>query len=209
MLYKYPRTYHLPWSLGITTDDKVIKSLSRFENRQVIVSVKMDGENSTLANGHIYARSLDSVDHPARHWLKNACGYLSQTIEKNIRICGENLFAEHSIAYENLRSYFYAFSIWEDDICLSWDDTLKKLATLGLCHVPVIYSGIWDEKFIRQLPLSPTENGEMEGYVVRLAESFKYDEFDKCVAKFVRANHVQTDEHWLHRPIIKNKLIKY
>ena len=38
----------------------------------------------------------------------------------------------------------------------------------------------------------------MEGYVVRTVEGFKRSHFKNHVAKFVRANHVQTDAvHWL------------
>jgi hypothetical protein len=51
-----------------------------------------------------------------------------------------------------------------------------------------------------------TDKGLMEGYVVRCTRSFKSNEFEKNVAKFVRKDHVQTDEHWLEKPLIKNKL---
>ena len=60
--YKYPRTFHLPWSPGVASDDKVIESLDAFVGREVVVTEKMDGENSSLySNGHIHARSMDSV----------------------------------------------------------------------------------------------------------------------------------------------------
>ena len=42
---KYQRTYHCPWSQGITDDDRVHKNMSRFEGKRVIVTEKMDGEN--------------------------------------------------------------------------------------------------------------------------------------------------------------------
>jgi hypothetical protein len=35
-----------------------------------------------------------------------------------------------------------------------------------------------------------------EGVVVRLAGAFESEDFDQSVFKWVRANHVQTDEHW-------------
>lgn len=41
---KYPRTYHIPDSAG-TKDDKTLKDYSIFEGKNVIVSLKMDGEN--------------------------------------------------------------------------------------------------------------------------------------------------------------------
>jgi hypothetical protein len=209
MLYKYPRTPHLNWSKGTTNDDKILKTLEYFEDKQVIITEKLDGENTTIASGRIYARSIDSKDHLSRHWLKNNFKYLASTLKENVRICGENVFAQHSIAYTNLLSYFYGFSLWEDTTCLSWKDTITELSMLNIQHVPIIYEGVWNEKLIREIPVTNTEKGEMEGYVVRLASSFKYDEFDKSVAKFVRANHVQTNEHWLNKPHIKNKLITH
>jgi hypothetical protein len=35
-----------------------------------------------------------------------------------------------------------------------------------------------------------------EGIVMRLAGEFDGDDFPNYVCKYVRANHVQTDEHW-------------
>lgn len=35
-----------------------------------------------------------------------------------------------------------------------------------------------------------------EGVVVRITDSFKIEDFSKYVCKYVRPNHVQTDEHW-------------
>ncbi len=41
---KYPRTFHLPWSPGLTKDDKRIENLDGFIGREVVVTEKMDGE---------------------------------------------------------------------------------------------------------------------------------------------------------------------
>jgi hypothetical protein len=38
--------------------------------------------------------------------------------------------------------------------------------------------------------------GIREGFVVRTEASFMEDDFGQNVLKYVRANHVQTDEHW-------------
>ena len=37
---------------------------------------------------------------------------------------------------------------------------------------------------------------DIEGFVVRDVAAFPVSEFSKHVAKYVRANHVQTDKHW-------------
>ena len=38
--------------------------------------------------------------------------------------------------------------------------------------------------------------GECEGFVFRNAGNFHVDDFAKNVLKYVRKNHVKTDEHW-------------
>ena len=45
-----------------------------------------------------------------------------------------------------------------------------------------------------------------EGIVVRNADSFTLNEFPHNIAKYVRSNHVQTDEHWSQRTIECNQL---
>lgn len=123
-LYKYPRTFHLPWSEGATQDDKITNDLSLFE-KEIVVTIKMDGENTTCYSDYIHARSLDSRNHVSRNWVKAFHATFKHNIPIGWRICGENLFAQHSIRYDNLESYFYLFSIWDDNNnCLNWADTL-------------------------------------------------------------------------------------
>jgi hypothetical protein len=75
-----------------------------------------------------------------------------------------------------------------------------------LIHVPVLYRGIWDETTIKSL-FSYTYGGDpMEGYVVRVTRKFNYSEYHQYVGKFVRKDHVQSDEHWLRQAIVPNKL---
>jgi hypothetical protein len=45
---KYPRTFHLPWSPGRGKDDKGHSGTSMFEGKEVVVTVKMDGECTSL-----------------------------------------------------------------------------------------------------------------------------------------------------------------
>src|SRR5690606_33193847 len=56
---KYPRTYHLPWSPGMTKDDRMMDSDKAFEGKEVIAVVKMDGENTTMYQDYIHARALE------------------------------------------------------------------------------------------------------------------------------------------------------
>lgn len=202
---KYPRTYHIQQSLGVTSDDKIQYDLSALIGKNVIVTIKMDGENTTLNCERVWARSLDSNNHPSRNWVKGLWGNIAYKIPSGIRICGENLYAKHSIHYTDLPSYFMAFSVWEGEQCFDWDSTVNLCTELGLEIVPVIYRGIFDESIIDQL-IKSVDVENHEGFVIRLEESFTYSDFSKSVVKWVRKNHVQTDKHWSTQPIIKNLL---
>ena len=202
--YKYPRTKHFEFSEGVSSDDKIIYDLSRFIGQEIICSEKRDGENSSMTQDYCYARSLDSNNHPSRNWLKGLWGKIRYEIPYNWRICGENLYAKHSIGYDDLDTYFEVFNIWTDsNVCLSWDDTVEWCQLLGLKTVPVLYRGIFDIDVLKNIKLN---TDKQEGFVVRIADSFKYTDFGNCVAKWVRAGHVQTDAHWSTQEIIKNNL---
>lgn len=202
---KYPRTAHLPWSQGIVGDDLILADLSVFAGHEVVVTEKMDGENATLYRDGLHARSLESAHHPSRSWVKALWAGIAHAIPPGWRLCGENLYARHSIAYHHLPSYFLLFSIWDEcNACLSWDETCRWAARLGLELVPVLYRGVWDEARIKSLYQPVIAGDECEGYVVRLAGAFPFDAFGTSVGKFVRPAHVQTDGHWMHQQIAVN-----
>jgi hypothetical protein len=208
MKMKYPKTMHLPWSRGYTDDDKILRSTDHFTGQEVVITEKMDGENTTMYPDFIHARSLDSKDHPSRHYVKTLHGGIQFLIPEGYRLCGENVYAKHSLSYSALPAYYMLFSVWNEyNVCLSWDETEAWAERLGLVTVPVLYRGIWDEVAAKACYTKQSNcGGEQEGYVVRLASSFAYGDFKRSVAKFVRKNHVQTDEHWLSKPIEPNRL---
>lgn len=195
---KYPRTHHLPWSPGVHEDDRILSSLTAFDGQRVVLTLKMDGENSSLYSDYTHARSVDSRGHPSRAWLKQFWSGFCGDIPQGWRVCGENLYAQHSIAYADLPTYFMGFSVWNDrNICLSWEETLEWFALLGITPVPVLYDGPFDEKRIRRA-CEGIDIRHNEGAVLRLARSFGYGEFKEAVGKYVRAGHIQTVKHWMH-----------
>ena len=202
--FKYPRTPHLPWSPGATSDDVFLVDTSLFDNKQVVVTEKMDGENTTLYADYMHARSVNSRYHPSRDWVKGFHGTIAHLIPKDWRVCGENLYAIHSIEYDNLPSYFLAFGIFDEkNICLSWEDFIEKCEELKLATPKVFYKGIWDQAKIKAISF---DRDSVEGYVVRIADSFHFHDFAKSVAKCVREGHVQTQTHWMHQQVRPNKL---
>lgn len=204
MRYKYPKTLYLPFSPSIAKGDDVVNT-DQFTGKDIVVTVKMDGENTTMYRDGIHARSIDSKNHYSRNWVKNFHSQVCHKIPVGWRVCGENLFAVHSIAYKNLPSYFMLFSVWNaNNICLSWDDTVEFANTNGFDLVPVLYEGIYNTNKLLSL-YTPSYNGDTcEGYVVRLRDAFRYNNFSKSTAKYVRESHVQTDKHWMHTKIVKN-----
>lgn len=211
---KYPRTYHLQFSPGVTRDDRILASHECFEGKEVVMTLKMDGENTSMYRDRIHARSLDSKHHDSRWWVKRLQAQIGQEIPEGWRICGENMYAKHTIHYEQLPSYFLSFSIWNDNnMCLAWDETLEWFSLLGITPVPVVYEGIWNEEAIR-LAFPQEHNGNMcEGFVVRLREAFYYAQFRASVAKYVnsrfRKNMEKNGENfkpWYLRKVIPNAL---
>ena len=203
---KYPRTMHLPWSESKTDDDRTLESTEAFKGKEVVVTLKMDGENTSLySDGYCHARSIDAEPHHTQSWCRNLASKIAHEIPDGWRLCGENLWAKHSIGYDNLKSYFYLFSVWnKENTCLSWAETQEWAALLGLTTVPVIYQGLFNEKSIKAAfePHRPNH----EGYVIRLSSAFPYGQFKIAVAKFVRKNHVQTSNNWKREKIEKNQL---
>jgi len=201
---KYPRTPHLPWSPGGTSDDSYLFDVSHFEGHEVVVTEKLDGENTSMYPDIMHARSPDGRHHPSRDWVKALHARIRYEIPENWRLCGENVYAQHSIRYESLESYFYLFSIWNNENeALSWDETQEWAKLLEISTAPVLFRGEWDQDLIGNFQI---DEASQEGYVVRLAERFSQKEFNKSIAKWVRPHHVQTSEHWMHAEIVPNQL---
>lgn len=208
--FKYPKTLHFPWSPGLQNDDRMMPMedvLSNFSGHDVVISEKLDGENTSLYRDHIHARSVYSGDHPSRSWVKALHGRIKNDIPEGWRICGENVFAHHSLFYNDLETYFYVFGIYnEENICLSWKETCEWCSLLDLHTVPVLWNDPFQLDIVQnQLPLT-LDFTEVEGFVMRNTNSFRYLDFQKNVAKFVRKGHVQTDQHWMSKPVVKNLL---
>ncbi|MFD8984843.1 RNA ligase family protein [Streptomyces sp. NPDC059564] len=199
----YPRTAHLPWSPGATPDDVRASGPSALAGREVVVTEKLDGENTTLYADGLHARSLDSGHHPSRAWVKGLQGRIGGGIPAGWRVCGENLYARHSLAYEELDSWFYGFSVWDGDHCLDWDRTVRFLGRLGVPAPRVLWRGVYDERALRGLR---PDTSRQEGYVVRTVAGFRREDFGRYVAKWVRGGHVQTDTHWMYAPVVPNGL---
>lgn len=198
---KYPRTYHLHWSEGVQSDDKILSDLSCFEDLEIAVLEKLDGENTSLYPDYYHARSIDSNFNFTRAWIAKMHSVMKFDIPEGFKLVVENMWAEHSIRYTDLNSYAYLLSVWkslgDDNICLSYDETKEWAELFDLPMPKELYRGVYDEKKLIALAES-IDKEKVEGYVIRVVDSFSEKDMNKSLAKYVRKNHVQPDqEHWL------------
>ena len=202
---KYPRTMHFLWSPGLQNDDRMLESTRDWDGAEVVITEKMDGEGCSMYTDYLHARSLEFEPHASREHIKAIHAEIAHEIPLGFRICGENMTAVHSIRYENLPSYFLMFNIWKGVTCLSWEETMEWSALLGLTTVPLIYWGPYSDDLCQELcrQLDPETQ---EGLVVRPARAIHMADWPYVVGKYVRAKHVQTDQHWMRKAVEFNGL---
>lgn len=208
---KYPRTYHLPFSPGATSDDKRLQDgwFDFYKGKEVVFTEKLDGENTAMNCVDVYARSHGA---PTRSpWSRNLWDpsdglywKVKNFIGPNETVYGENLYGEHSIHYDALDTYWHMFAVNDGNLWYSWDEVKEFAKILGVPHVPELERCVLREEgevkeiideLMEHTSYYACKSGR-EGVVMRLTDSFPIMEFPRCVCKYVRANHVQTDEHW-------------
>ena len=198
---KYPRTYHFPFSPGTTSDDRINKEWQSILKHELVLTEKLDGENNCLNTEGVFARSHAA---PTRNpWAINMWELWEQNKRHlgDFHVFGENLYGLHSIEYTELEAYFYVFGIREGSRWLAWDEVEFYAKALDLPTVPVISRGFFTEKDIKKaientIQAGSRLSGECEGVVCRTVNAFETADFSQNVLKYVRKNHVQTDEHW-------------
>lgn len=202
---KYGRTFHLPTSPGATSDDKIMSSLDGLMAEDLVVTEKMDGENTTIHASGSHARSPDSRYHPSRDWLKAFAAGISPYLAEGERIVGENLYARHSVAYEALTSYFLGFAWIIGNEVQTWDLTQARFEELGIQPVPMLYRGPYRPSLFDDLAQA-LDLTKQEGFVARIAGSFMESDMPRRVGKYVREGHVQSETHWMKAELIPNRL---
>lgn len=201
-LIKYPRTPHLPASPGATSDDKhaTKQALDHLSSGvDLVVTEKMDGGNVTLYHDDFHARSLSSKNLRWEGVARSIWGQVRADIPEGWRVSAESMHARRSVAYDNLPCPLIVFGVWnESNEMLPWDDIETWTDLWGLPHAPVLYRGL---NFMDATQAWATQRDQdtSEGFVLRDADGFHYDQFALRVAKWVRADHVRTESSWRHR----------
>ncbi|MFK7934642.1 MAG: RNA ligase family protein [Saprospiraceae bacterium] len=210
---KYGRTYHYPFSPGTTSDDRINyqywQELQQVD--QIIHTEKLDGENTCLNRYGVFARSHAApTRHPWANFLKERWEWLKNDLG-DLEVFGENLYAIHSIEYQQLQSHFYVFAIREHERWLSWEETKFYAALLDFPTVPELSfakanTEVDFQNIILDITKKPSSFGSldvntqqscrMEGIVTRSVSEYAVADFKENVFKYVRKDHVKTDEHW-------------
>lgn len=116
------------------------------------------------------------------------------------------------------RSYFQIFGVYDKvwDMWLSWPETERVSEVLGFPTTPVLYCEDDNDE-----PTFETNHDARkkligyardvidkggEGIVVRSKFPFHYGQFEIKLGKYVRENHVKTDEHWSHKNVTQNNI---
>lgn len=202
---KYNRTFHLPCSREVHSDDKKMKHIKDLIGVEVVLTEKLDGGNCALVGKKVFARTHSSeANHGSFSRVKNmsmnlySCGHLRDTL----KVFGENMQGVHTIEYSELTSPFYIFNLFENGLWKSWEEVEEFSLLTGVPTAPVIFKGVFKTEkelfsFIDSKMDEPSLlGGDREGVVVRVARAFSNKEFETFVGKSVRKDHVQTDEHW-------------
>lgn len=203
---KYPRTLHWPTSPGVQSDDKIHRNIEQLIGVPVSITEKMDGSNVTLCDGEVYARSTAVPSAHAWHGMvRKHHAWKTRELGPEYKICGEDMYAIHSIEYDGFRESetFRVFNILYKDTWLSFDDRAQICQQLDLKMAPVwVANAIFESEkslnkwFENNMKLGSRLGPDNEGFVVQIMDSFHKDDFRSNVAKYVRAGHVQTDQHW-------------
>ena len=201
---KYPRTPYWPYSPSLGREDGVHPDPHRFVGAPVVVTEKLDGGNTLLHAGKAYGRSVSAPSDGK--WMAMVKKHHAWKVtEPDAFLYGEDIYGVHSIAYGPVpeERTFYAFTLRDGGGAFAPFAELEDYAEQHeIPVVPVLFRGCFRSvaeirTFVERAHGECSElGGEREGVVLRLARGFPESEFRDSVCKSVRAEHVQSDEHW-------------
>ncbi len=201
---KYPSTPYWPWSPTIGRGDDVHMNPERFVGAEIVVTEKLDGGNTLLHAGAVYARSVAAPS--TGKWMAMMKKHHAWKVtEPGVFLYGEDIYGVHSIEYGPVaeQATFYAFALRSGDGAFAaFADLEAYVRQRDIPLVPVLFKGRFRSvaelrAFLEQAHAEPSAlGGEREGVVVRLVRRFPAAEFQANVCKSVRSGHVQSDQHW-------------
>ncbi|MBZ5521047.1 MAG: RNA ligase family protein [Acidobacteriia bacterium] len=220
-IVKYPRTPHIEGSRSQPGDEDVkIVPAGDLRGRPLVVEEKLDGSNSAISfesdgtlvlqsRGHVLTggpreRQFDLFKRWSS-WHRDA---LWRILGPRYIMYGEWLYARHTIAYDELPHYFLEFDVLDREAgeFLDTERRHKLLAGSPVMSAPVLATGSVKtfEGLIGRSRCSSSES--MEGLYIKWEEGGQVRER----YKYVRGSFLQavadSEEHWMDRPIVPNRL---
>lgn len=211
---KYGRTYHYPFSPGTTSDDRIQHNYWSYVQQMtaLIHTEKLDGENNCLNSYGVFARSHAApTTSPWTSQLRQRWDSIKNDLG-DIELFCENIYAVHSIEYQEIEQHYFVFAVRCMDMWLSWDEVEFYAAAFDFPTVPVLQhvTQLDKELQFRQEVIAWTQqpsvfgsvdvhNGNTctrEGIVSRNVKEFSVTDLGMNVFKYVRKGHVKTDKHW-------------
>ncbi len=214
---KYPTTYYFPDSPRPPEHQSDVTSYKKLLGKPLEITFKMDGSNVKLNKDVVTARNGIDATHRSFDMLKSLHAKIKHKIPDELDVFGEWLYAKHSIHYKDelkLSDYLQIFGVYDrvSKIWMRACDVNECAAHLGLQSIG------WDSylqvdkeweliNYINTIAKNAIFKGH-EGIVIRNSGAFHMCQFQDNVCKFVRDNHVQTDQHWSSQKIVKNEVWK-
>ena len=202
---KYPKTPYWPYSpdLGRRRQPLVHADPEWFVGREVVVTEKVDGGNTLVHRGRVYARSV--AEPSTAGWMAMVKKHIAWKVqEEDHFLYGEDIYAIHSIEYGAVPAdrTFHAFALRLADRFASFSELEAYAGERNIPVVPVLRRGRFASvgairEFIETAHRQPSElGGEREGVVLRVASGFDARDFSLNVCKSVREDHLETKKGW-------------
>ena len=195
---------HWPYSPAITEASLVHENPRVFVGAEIVITEKLDGGNTLLHEGQVYARSAAAPS--ADKWMAMVKKHHAWKVrEPDALLYGENIYAVHSIEYGAVPEdeTYYAFALRDgNNTFASFSDVERYAHERAIPVVPVLFRGRFDSVAqIREFVAAAHEQasalgGEREGMVLRIGAPFAAGDFRDSVCKSVRREHVRTSVNW-------------
>lgn len=203
-MLKYPKTPYWPDSPATPRNGEALADPMKFIGSPIVVTEKVDGGNTLLHKGEVYARSVSAPSNGK--WMAMVKKHHAWKVtDPNVFLYGEDIYGVHSIEYEPVaeNETFYAFALrFRDGTFSSFQTMVDYAQERDIPVVPILFEGLFRsvgeiQSLVSKAHTEPSVlGGEREGIVIRLARAFPAEEFRYNVCKSVRVGHVQSDEHW-------------
>ena len=154
-MLKYPRTPYWLYSPGEPRDGDELADPALFVRRPIVVTEKLDGGNTLLHRGQVYARSVSAPS--TGKWMAMVKKHHAWKVtEPDVFLYGEDIYGVHSIEYDPVRESetFHAFALRKASGGFSSFRTMVSYAQERHTPVvPILFEGTFLEGMPDRAPL--------------------------------------------------------